>query len=223
MIYRNREHAGDALAQTCKAYTDEPGGLILGLPRGGVPVAFRVAKNLRIPMDIFMVRKVGAPGQEELAVGAVASNEVTILNEDIIDLMHLPRKEVDDIVNAERLRLLKQENTLRGDLPKPDIRGRHILLIDDGLATGASMKSAVAGARSLGAAKVTVAVPVGAPESLRELASDADEVLCAHTPDLFRSVGQWYDDFSPVDNATVREILLESYKQFTVKERGTNI
>lgn len=214
MIFRNREHAGEVLAGQCEVFKKENNLLILGLPRGGVPVAFQLAKRLRAPMDIFMVRKVGAPGQEELAMGAVASNEVTILNQEIIDMLHLPKKEVDDRVNAERLRLLEQEKILRGETPKPAIRNKQVLLVDDGLATGASMKSAVTGVQSLHPANIAVAVPVGAPQSVRAMSSDADEVICAYTPDLFRSVGQWYADFSAVENETVHALLIQANQQF---------
>ncbi len=207
MIYKNRDHAGDVLAKSLEKYKGRKDLLILGLPRGGVPVAFRAASRLKAPLDIFMVRKVGAPGQEELAIGAVASNEVTILNKEIINSLQLPQKIVDEKVNTERLTLLEQEKRLRGDLTPAVIKDRPVILIDDGLATGASMKAAVIGVQSLKASRVVVAVPVCAHASLQDLESTADEVICVEAPGLFRGVGQWYEDFSQVEDETVKFLL----------------
>src|SRR5262245_37070546 len=194
MRYRDRADAGQALAERLMPYADRPDVLVLALPRGGVPVAFEVARALGVPLDVFLVRKLGVPGQRELAMGALATGGVRVLNREVVEALGIPDEVVDAVAFEEEEELRRREREYRGDRPPPDVRGRVVILIDDGLATGSTMRAAVAALRRLGPARVVVAVPVGAPETCAELRGEADEVVCARTPDPFYAVGRWYDD-----------------------------
>ncbi len=180
---------------------------MLGLPRGGVPVAYEVARALGALLDVFLVRKLGLPEHRELAMGAIASGGVRVLNDDVVAWYGIPPAVIDAVASEERKELERRERVYRSDRPPIDLRGRIVLLVDDGLATGSTMKAAVQAVRTHGPAKVVVAVPVGASDTGRELADVADEIVCARTPARFAAVGQWYRDFSQTSDDEVRELL----------------
>ena len=204
--FRDRTQAGQLLSKKLKAYTDRPGVTILALPRGGVPVAREVARALHAPLDVFLVRKLGAPGQEELAMGAIASGGVRVLNPDVVESMGIPAHVIDSVTAKEVQELARRERLYRGDRPAPDVTGRTVILVDDGLATGATMRAAVAALRLMKPARIVVAVPIAAVPTRREFA-EVDEMVCLHTPDPFLSVGFWYDDFSQAADEDIREML----------------
>jgi predicted phosphoribosyltransferase len=191
-----------------------PHMLILALPRGGVPVAYEIARALTIPMDIFLVRKLGLPGREELAIGAIASGGVRVLNNDIIRMLSIPDEVINFVVRRELQELQRRETLYRGEHSLSEIRDRTVILIDDGLATGASMRAAVAGLRAQHPTRIVVAVPAAAPETCDALQTEVDETICAITPEPFYGVGHWYEDFSQVSDEEVRILLREANKQF---------
>jgi predicted phosphoribosyltransferase len=206
--YRDRTEAGRVLAEHVAASADDAlASVVLALPRGGVPVAAPVAERLGAPLDVLTVRKVGTPGHEELALGAVASGGLVVLNEDLVRRLGLDEQAVAARVEIARRELAARDRRLRGDRPPPDLAGKRVVLVDDGLATGATMRAAVAAVRSAGPARVVVAVPVGPPETVEELAALADEVICPLQPQDFAAVGQWYRDFSETTDAQVAELL----------------
>lgn len=181
--------------------------VVLALPRGGVPVAHEVAHALDAPLDVFLVRKLGVPGHRELAMGAIASGGVRVLNEDVVTMYRLPETVIDEVVREERAELERRERAYRDGREAVELGGRIVVLVDDGLATGASMKAAVKAVRTHDPARIVVAVPVGAPETCREFAGIADEIVCARTPEYFSAVGQWYREFSQTTDEEVRELL----------------
>jgi predicted phosphoribosyltransferase len=181
--------------------------LVLALPRGGVPVAAEVAEALGAPLDVFVVRKLGVPGQEELAMGALASGGVRVLDEELIRAARVSREDIDRVARVESEELERRERQYRANRPPPDVAGKTVILIDDGLATGASMRAAVMALRSQGPARIVVAVPVGAPDTCHALRSAADEVVCLETPDPFLSVGLWYEDFSQTTDEEVQALI----------------
>jgi putative phosphoribosyl transferase len=207
MIFADRREAGRFLAEKLAAYADRPDVLVLALPRGGVPVAYEVARALHAPLDVFLVRKLGLPGHEELAMGAIASGGVIVLNEDVVGALGIPRDLIERVAAAEQQELERRERAYRDNRPPPDVRGRTVILIDDGLATGSTMRAAVAALRKLGPARIIVAVPIGAPETCAEFEQEADDVLCAVTPQPFYAVGLWYRDFSQTTDEEVHELL----------------
>ena len=212
--FKDRRDAGKKLAQKLSAYSGRPGGLILALPRGGVPVAYEVALALSVPMDIFIVRKLGVPGREELAFGAIASGGVRVLNGDVVRLLSIPDEVINFVAKREFQELQRREQLYRGDRPAPDVHNRTVILIDDGLATGASMRAAVAGLRAQRPERIVIAVPTAAPEACEAFQPEVDEVICAVTPELFYGVGRWYEDFSQVTDEEVRTLLQEANQQF---------
>jgi putative phosphoribosyl transferase len=205
--FSNRAEAGQLLAEKLLSYAGRDDVIVLGLPRGGVPVAFEVAKRLGAPLDLFIVRKLGVPGFEELAVGAIASGGVRVLNEDVARA--LPN--ADDIIEAvtarETAELKRREESYRDGRPAPELRNKIVILVDDGLATGATMRAAVQALRQRDVAKIVVAAPVGAPETCRELEDEVDEIVCAMAPEYFQAVGQYYENFSQTTDDEVRELL----------------
>jgi predicted phosphoribosyltransferase len=213
MLFRDRREAGRFLACKLSAYTDRPDVLVLALPRGGVPVAYEVARALRVPLDVFLVRKLGVPGQEELAMGAIASGGVRVLNEDVVRALRIPGRVVDAVAAEERQELERRDRIYRGSRPAPDVRGRTIILIDDGLATGSTMRAAVAALRKQGPARIVVAVPLGAPETCAELEAVADEAICGTTPEPFYAVGVWYRDFSQTTDEEVHDLLEQAAEE----------
>ncbi len=210
MYFQDRFEAGRYLAQRLLQYRQRTGVVVLGLPRGGVPVAFEVAKALDAPLDIFLVRKLGVPGHEELAMGAVADGGTVLLNEDVVGSLHIPEDVIEEVAQRERETLQRQREMYRGGDWARAIRDRIVILVDDGLATGSTMRAAVAALRKQQPRKLIVAVPVGAVETCAELADEVDEIVCAITPERFMAVGIWYHDFEPTSDATVGELLKEA-------------
>jgi predicted phosphoribosyltransferase len=207
MIYRDRIHAGKYLAAQLGEYANRYDVMVLALPRGGVPVGYEVAKALQAPLDIFLVRKLGVPGHEELAMGAIATGGVRILNDDVVDYLQIPGSVIDSVTTIEEREMVRRERAYRGDRPEPDVRGKIVILIDDGLATGSTMRAATAALRLQDPAKIVVAVPVSAPQTCDEYRIGVDEIVCAKTPEPFLGVGQWYWHFSQTTDEEVRELL----------------
>jgi predicted phosphoribosyltransferase len=207
MIYRDRTEAGKHLATRLTDYAGRPDVLVLALPRGGVPVAFEVARALRAPLDIFLVRKLGVPGHEELAMGAIATGGVRVLNEDVMSYLRIAGEVVDAVAADELRELERRERAYRGDAAAPDVRGKTVILVDDGLATGSTMRAAAAALRQQQPARIVVAVPVSSPQICDEYRMGVDEIVCAVTPEPFHAVGQWYEDFSQTTDEEVRGLL----------------
>ena len=206
-IFQDRTDAGRQLAEELLSYAGRDDVMVLALPRGGVPVAFEVAQRLGVPLDVFVVRKLGVPGHEELAMGAIAPGGVRVLNEDVLYVIPDAQSIVEMVTAIEREELERRERNYRKDRTAPDLKGRTVILIDDGLATGATMRAAVAALRQQGAAKIIVAVPVAAPITCQDLKNAADDVICLQTPAAFIGVGQYYADFSQTTDEEVRELL----------------
>jgi predicted phosphoribosyltransferase len=213
MLFRDRLDAGRRLAEKLSRYAGKPDVVVLALPRGGVPVAAEVARALDAPLDVFLVRKLGFPGQEELAMGAIASGGSRVLNTSLLRRLHVSPEIIDAVAMRERHELDRREREYRGSHPLLPVRGRTVILVDDGLATGASMHAAVAALRTQEPARIVVAVPVGAPSTCEDLRQIADEIVCAETPEPFAAVGQWYDDFSQTTDEEVRQLLGASRTQ----------
>ena len=205
--FHDRSEAGRVLAEKLSDYADAPDVLVLALPRGGVPVAYEVARALRAPLDVFVVRKLGVPEHEELAMGAIASGGVRVVNDHVVRMLNIPDAAVDRVAALEGAELRRRERAYRGDRPPPSVRGRRVILIDDGLATGSTMRAAAAALRRQEPAEIVVAVPVSAEETCDEFRTEVDRVICAMTPEPFRAVGMWYEDFSQTTDAEVHELL----------------
>jgi predicted phosphoribosyltransferase len=205
--FANRSEAGRLLAEKLGQYTDRDDVIVLGLARGGVPVAHAVAKFLCVPLDVFIVRKLGVPGFEELAAGAIASGGVRVLNEDVMRTIPNAEAAIEAVTSRETAELQRREQIYREGRPAPQLRDKIAILVDDGLATGATMRAAVKALRQSGAAKIVVAVPVGPSDTCRELKEEADETICLRTPEFFQAVGQYYEDFSQTGDKDVRELL----------------
>lgn len=205
--FPDRSEAGRVLATKLSKYAGRDDVIVLGLPRGGVPVAYEVARSLRVPLDVFIVRKLGVPGFEELAVGAIASGGVRVLNEDVMRALPNANEIVEAVTQRETAEVERRESKYRDGRAAPEIRGRTVILVDDGLATGATMRAAVKALRQRGVAKIVVAVPVGPPDTCREFQDVADEVVCASAPEFFQAVGQYYEDFSQTSDEEVRDLL----------------
>jgi len=210
MLFRDRRDAGRQLAAKLAAYIDRPDVLVLALPRGGVPVAFEVARALDAPLDVFLVRKLGLPGHEERAMGAIATGGIRVLNEDVVRRLRIPDRVIDEVVADEQQELERRERSYRGERPAPDVRDRTVILVDDGLATGSTMRAAVAAVRQQGPDRIVVAVPVGSPETCAEFQDEADESVCAQTPEPFYAVGLWYGDFSQTTDDEVHDLLRQA-------------
>ncbi|MFL5802351.1 MAG: phosphoribosyltransferase [Roseiflexaceae bacterium] len=218
-LFRDRTDAGQQLAAQLMAYANRPDVLVLALPRGGVPVAYEVAQALGAPLDVFLVRKLGLPGQEELAMGAIATGGVTVLNSEVVDALRIPNEVIDQVAAQEQRELERRERLYRGDRSPPDVRGKTVILVDDGLATGASMYAAAAALRELGPDRIVVAVPTAAPETCDAFRDAVDDIVCAITPDPFYAVGLWYEDFSQTTDDEVRELLARA-QPLATRERG---
>jgi len=208
--FRDRADAGRLLGERLSAYAGRDDVVVLALPRGGVPVGFEVARSLHAPLDVFVVRKLGVPGHEELAFGAVASGGLRVLNDDVVAALGLSEREIEAIAERERAEVARREREYRGDRSPLELEGTIAILVDDGLATGASMRAAARAVGRLGPKKTVVAVPVAAAETCAELRGDVDEVVCALTPTPFYAVGLWYDDFEQTSDDEVRELLQEA-------------
>jgi predicted phosphoribosyltransferase len=205
--FNDRYEAGRVLAGLLSRYAGRPDLLVLALPRGGVPVGYEIATALGAPLDIFVVRKLGLPWHEELAMGALASGGVRLLNEDVIRMYGVSRQDVERITAAEQAELERRERRYRGDRPFPDLHGKTVILVDDGLATGSTMRAAVEALRQEGPAQIVVAVPVSAPETCDAFRDVADDIVCAVTPEPFYAVGLWYEDFSQTTDEEVHDLL----------------
>jgi putative phosphoribosyl transferase len=205
-LFRDRIEAGRLLAGKLGEYANCEGVLILALPRGGVPVGFEVAKSLNAPLDIFVVRKLGLPGDEELAMGAIASGNVRVLNDEVVRSFGVPNSVMDTVAKREEVELQRRERLYRGDAPGPDVAGKTVLLVDDGIATGSTMRAAVAALRRQGPSRIVVAVPVAPPTTCKELQAEADEVVSVIAPENFYAVGQWYEIFDQTTDMQVREL-----------------
>src|SRR5205085_8056913 len=209
-IFPDRAEAGRLLGLKLAQYAGRDDVIVLGLPRGGVPVAYEVAQALHLPLDVFIVRKLGVPGFEELAAGAIGSGGVRVLNEDVIRALPNADEIIEAVTKRESAEVERREQEYRDGRPAPEIRGRTVILIDDGLATGATMRAAVKALRQRRAAKIVVAVPVGPPDTCKEFEDEADEVVCASAPEFFQAVGQYYEDFSQTSDEEVRELLAKA-------------
>lgn len=205
--FRDRTEAGQILAARLSAYANRPDVLVLGLPRGGVPVAFEVARGLNAPLDVFVVRKLGVPGHEELAMGAIATGGVIVLNDEVVYGLRIPDHVIEAVVAQEQRELERRERLYRDDRPPPDVRGKTIILVDDGLATGSTMRAAVAALREQQPTRIVVAVPTAAPDICAEFRREVDEIVCVITPEPFYAVGLWYENFAQTTDDEVRALL----------------
>lgn len=212
---RDRATAGRALAQSLAGYAGRDDLLILALPRGGVPVAFEVAAALRAPLDLMLVRKLGVPGQPELAMGAIAGGGIRALNPEIIQSLGIVDAVIEHVAAEELLELERRETTYRDDHHRPEVAGRCVFLIDDGLATGATMRAAIAALRQQGPARIVVAVPVAPADTVTFLRKLADEMVCLATPEPFYAIGQWYEDFTQITDDEVRALLQRAWQAET--------
>jgi len=208
--FADRRAAGVELGARLERFKGRDDVVVLALPRGGVPVAFEVARALGAPLDVFLVRKLGVPGHEELAMGAIASGGVRVLNDDVVRWYRIPVTVIDRVARREQQELERRETAYRDGRAPVELTNRVVLIVDDGLATGSSMRAAVQAVRAHAPARIVVAVPVGAPDTCRELADLADEAICLQTPEPFSAVGQWYRDFSQTSDDEVRRLLQES-------------
>lgn len=206
-VFKDRYEAGRFLASKLMSYANRPDVVVLALPRGGVPVGYEVARALNVPLDIFVVRKLGVPGRPELAMGAIASGGVRVLNEDVVSALGIPQQLIDAVTAKEEQELERREREYRDGRPPLDVRGRTVILVDDGLATGSSMRVAAEALRAKHPAQIVVAVPVAAASTCRAVASEVDQVVCAVTPEPFWAVGQWYKDFRQTTDEEVRDLL----------------
>jgi putative phosphoribosyl transferase len=206
-LFKDRADAGRQLAPRLRHYANASDVLVLGLPRGGVPVAFEVATALDVPLDVFNVRKLGTPGQEELAMGAIASGDVTVINADLFSVLGISEAAFQRVVREEQRELERRERLYRNGRPPLDVAGKTAILVDDGLATGSSMRAAVQALRKRNPARIVVAVPVAAATSCQEFQNEVDEAVCAFTPEPFFGVGQWYENFSQTTDEEVHSLL----------------
>jgi putative phosphoribosyl transferase len=211
--FTDRRDAGRILAQKLSAYAKQTDVIVLALPRGGVPVAYEVAIALHAPLDIFLVRKLGLPGRDELAIGAIASGGIRVLNDDIIRVLSVPEEVINIVARNELQELQRREHTYRGNRRAPEIRDHKVILVDDGLATGASMRAAVLGVRAQHPTRIVIAVPTAAPELCNAFEFEVDEIICGMTPEPFYGLSRWYEDFSQTTDAEVRMFLEEANHQ----------
>jgi|SRR5436853_2554202 len=214
MQFANRKEAGLALARKLRHYTDNPDVVVLALPRGGVPVAHEVARALNAPLDVFIVGKLGIPGHEEYAMGAIASGGVRVMNPDIAGI-GIPQSAIESVVQCESRELDRREQLYRGERPTLELKGRIAILVDDGLATGSTMRAAAAAVRQRAPQRIVVAVPVAASGTCNEFRSEVDEVVCAITPEPFRAVGLWYEDFTQTSDDEVHALLADARRRDT--------
>ena len=216
MLYQDRRDAGRQLSKKLAKYANRDDVLVLALPRGGVPVAFEVAQALQARLDIFLVRKLGVPGHEELAMGAIASGGVRVLNDDVVNYLGIPDEAIDRVAEKEQAELERREQSYRDDQPPPNVQGLTVILVDDGLATGSTMKAAAAALRKQEPERIVIAVPVAAQETCSEFRAEVDEIVCGATPEPFRAVGLWYRDFSQTTDEEVYELLSQS-RQYSAR------
>ena len=209
-FFRDRREAGRMLAAKLAGYANRPDVIVFALPRGGVPVAFEVACALGAPLDVFIVRKLGVPGHEEYAMGAIATGGVRVLNDEAVRGLGIPARVIDAVTEREQRELARREREYRGERPPAEVRARTVIIVDDGLATGATMQAAVKALRQMQPGRIVVAVPTGSPQTCEQMRGDADEVVCAIEPEPFHAVGLWYEDFSQTTDAEVHELLAQA-------------
>jgi putative phosphoribosyl transferase len=205
--FQDRTEAGKLLAARLAKYAGRRETIVLALPRGGVPIAFEIARALNAPLDVFLVRKLGLPGHEELAMGAIATGGVQVLNRDLVSYLAIPPSTIDTVARQEQQELERREGLYRGDRPPPELKGATVILVDDGLATGSTMRAAIAALKKLEPGRIVVAVPVAPPSTVEELRKDVDEVVTVLTPQPFDGVGRWYRNFSQTTDEEVRTLL----------------
>jgi putative phosphoribosyl transferase len=215
--FRDRIEAGRLLAEKLRVYASYPNVIVLALPRGGVPVGYEVAHALGAPLDIFLVRKLGVPGYQELAMGAVASCGVRVLNDDVVHGLRIPGYVIDAVAAWEQQELARRARVYRDDRLEPNVKGRTVILVDDGLATGSTMQAAIQALRHHEPARIVMAVPAAPPDTCQEMRAQADDVVCAITPEPFYSVGLWYKDFSQTTDEEVRELLARSTAEIAAR------
>jgi putative phosphoribosyl transferase len=215
--FLNRREAGSELARQLLQYADRSDVIILALPRGGVPVAYEVALALKAPLDVLIVRKLGLPGREELAIGAIASGGIQILNQDIVHALDIDQGVINSVLQQELQELARREQSYRGNRPAPEIKDHTVIIIDDGLATGASMRAAVRAARTRSPVRIVVAVPAAAPQAIDLLQPEVDEIVYVIAPDPFDGVGRWYEDFSQTTDEEVSSLLDDANRQLLHK------
>ncbi|MCE0521812.1 MAG: phosphoribosyltransferase [Methylacidiphilales bacterium] len=206
-VFQDRTEAGRLLAAKLMPYAKQPNVIVLGLPRGGVPVAFEVAEALRVPLDVFVVRKLGTPWQRELAMGAIATGGVRVLNDDVVDGLGIPREIIDEVTAEEERELKRRELAYRGGRSALEVNGKTVILIDDGVATGSTMLAAIRAIRAQKPARLVVAVPVIADSTYRELRTEADEFVALMRPEIFYGVGAWYRNFNQTSDAEIARLL----------------
>jgi putative phosphoribosyl transferase len=211
--FKNRTEAGKQLAEELKIHSGKEDLIVLALPRGGVPVAFEVARTLNVPLDVFVVRKLGAPGQEELAMGAIASGAVRVLNHRVINSLNLLDEDIDRVAAREQAEVDRREQAYRGARPPLELKGKFVIVIDDGLATGATMRAAVTALRARDVAHLIVAVPVAPVETYKEFQQAGDEIVVLSTPKPFAAIGQWYEEFGQTTDAEVRDLLARAARE----------
>jgi putative phosphoribosyl transferase len=210
--YKNRSEAAYILAEALKSYSGRSDLLVLALPRGGVPVAYEVARALAAPLDLMLVRKLGVPDYEELAMGAIATGGIRFLNADVVQALAITEEDIERVAQEEQQELRRREQLYRGEHPLPMIAAHCVILIDDGVATGATMRAAIAALRQRHPAAIVVAVPVAPPDTVEVLRAAADDVICPATPEPFISIGRWYDDFTQVSDEEVRDLLNHAWR-----------
>jgi predicted phosphoribosyltransferase len=217
-LFRDRRQAGRLLAEKLAAYANRPDVIVLGLPRGGVPVAYEVARALNALLDVFLVRKLGVPGHEEFAMGAIATGGIRVLNNDTVGALRIAYDMIEAVAAKEQQELARRERLYRGNRPPPDVRGKTVILVDDGLATGATMHAAIKALRPQQAGRIVVAVPISPPETCEQLREDVDDIICAVTPEPFYAVALWYEDFSQTTDEEVRDLLRRASEQVTAHQ-----
>ena len=213
----NRTEAGQVLAENLSSYANRDDVLVLALPRGGVPVAAEVAKKLNAPLDVFVVRKLGLPGHPELAMGAIASGGVRVFNGEVVNALRIPDEVIDEVSGQELTELQRREKVYRDDLPPPEVEGKTVILVDDGIATGSTMLAAISALRQLNAGRIVVGAPVVAAPTYYEIRRSADDVAAVMVPENFYAVGQWYADFSQTTDEEVRELLAQAARRQPVE------
>lgn len=212
--------AGKYLAGQLKGYAGDPDAVVFGLPRGGIVVAFEVAQHLNLPLDVFLVRKIGVPGYEELAMGAIASGGIRAMNEDVVRGLRISAAEIEAAAQKEYEELQRREKLYRGNKPPVNVKNRTVILIDDGLATGATMRAAVAALKKQDPKKIIVAVPVAAPDTCDEFRAEVEEIVCGLQPDNFQAVGFWYKNFSQTSDAEVSHLLRSAGSRYEGRGNG---
>jgi predicted phosphoribosyltransferase len=220
-LFQDRTEAGKVLAAQLQHYAQRPDVIVLALPRGGVPIAYEISRALGLPMDLFLVRKLGVPEHEELAMGAIASGGVRVINDEVVDTLHIPESTIDRAAAIEQHELERRERDYRGDAPSPNVAGKTVILVDDGLATGSTMRAAAEALRQMHPARIVVAVPTASPDTCDAFRQIVDEVICAITPQPFHAVGIWYEHFPQLTDDEVRE-LLERARQDYASQLNNN-